>query len=343
VDDRHDSGRGEFREQETSMTNTETSPALLDSGEAPARKTGAFVVLVNWNGWQDTIECLTSLQTLDYEDWKALVIDNGSTDDSLQRIRTKFPRVEIIELGRNLGFAAGCNAGIRLALGRGAEYIWLLNNDTLVDPKALRAMVDRAEADPKIGAVGSVIYFMEEPQRLQAWGGGYVSFWLGGSRRFVNPVNDEKLQYITGTSLLLRRSALEMVGLLDEGFFMYWEDTDYCFRLRGSGWSLAVAEKSKLWHKESASVTNRSARKDTLSFRSAVRFFERYSPVPFVSVWVGMGLRLGQRAVRGDWKMVRAIWEGFRQAEIAPLTVQNSDCTDGPGGCFRRRLPKTDL
>jgi len=300
---------------------------VLDEDVMNSVKTKAarqvYVLLLNWNNWKDTNDCLASLQALDYDNWKALVLDNGSTDGSVQRIRERFPEVEIMELGENLGFAKGNNAGIRVALERGADYVWLLNNDTVVDPRALSAMVERAEADPKIGAVGSAIYYMEEPTRLQAWGGGNVNFWLGQGRHFESPVSDDKLQFITGASLLLRRSALNEVGLLDEGFFIYWEDTDYCFRLRRSGWRLAVAEKAKLWHKESASIRNRSARKDTLSFKSAVRFFARHSPVPLISVGIGMSLRLAQRAVMGDWKRALAIWAGYRQADVGPLLGQN--------------------
>ena len=282
-----------------------------------------YILLLNWNNWKDTSDCLASLQALDSDNWKVLVLDNGSTDGSVQRIRDRFPEVEIVELGENLGFTKGNNAGIRLALERGADYVWLLNNDTVVDPKALGAMLEKAEADPKIGAVGSAIFYLEEPTRLQAWGGGSVNFWLGSARHFISPVSDDKLQFIMGASLLLRRPALDAVGLLDEGFFIYWEDADYCFRLRRSGWQLAVAENAKLWHKESASMRNRSARKDTISFRSAVRFFARHSPVPLISIAMGMSLRFAQRAVMGEWKRALAIWNGFRQANVGPLLGQN--------------------
>src|SRR5882757_10103578 len=141
-----------------------------------------YILLLNCNNWGYTNECLASLQGLDYDDWKVLVVDNGSTDESLQRIRERFPEVEIMQLKENLGFAVGNNAGIRAALNRGAEFVWVLNNDTTVDPKALRAMVEKAETDPNIGAVGSAIYSMEKRERIQTWGGGYVNFLLGRSR-----------------------------------------------------------------------------------------------------------------------------------------------------------------
>jgi len=276
-----------------------------------------YIILLNWNQWKYTVECLTSLQALDYDDWAVIVLDNGSMNDSVVRLRERFPHVEVMDLGENLGFAGGNNAGIRAALARGAEYIWLLNNDTTVEPRALRAMVERAEADPKVAAVGSAIYDAAEPERLQAWGGGRVNFWLGRSRNFVSPVSDEKIEFLSGASLLLRRPALESLGLFDEEFFFYWEDTDYCFRLRQAGWRLVVAEGSKVWHKGEASVGKTSTRLDKLFNTSAARFFEKHAPAPRASLWVGVTLRVLKRIARGKWKNARAAWSAAREARSA--------------------------
>jgi GT2 family glycosyltransferase len=271
-----------------------------------------YVLLLNWNSWEYTTECLASLQNLEYGNWKVLVIDNGSTDGSPQRIREHFAETEVLELGANLGFARGNNAGIPLALQRGADYVWLLNNDATADPAALRAMVEKAEEDPRVGAVGSAIYGMSNPERLQAWGGGHINFWLGRGRHFLKPVADEKLDFITGASLLLKQDVLESIGLLDEGFFLYWEDSDYCFRMRRAGWRLAVAADSKVWHEESATIRKNPARLDMYFNRSAVRFFERNSRFPLVSIWVGVALRMAKRALRADFARVRAVWAGVK-------------------------------
>jgi GT2 family glycosyltransferase len=268
------------------------------------------LILLNWNGWRDTSACLSSLQHLNYENCRIVVVDNGSTDDSCARLRNAFPSVEVIQTGKNLGFAGGCNVGIRQALEDGAEFVWLLNNDTTVDPEALSTLVDKAISQVDIGAVGSAIYFADDRGRLEAWGGGRINFLLGRSRHFVASVADERVQFITGASLLLRRNAIEVVGQLDEGFFMYWEDADYCFRLRRAGWRLAVAGQSKVWHKGSASVGKRSARMDTYFNASAVRFFERHACVPLVPLSVGIGLRLLKRVAARDWERVRAVWAG---------------------------------
>ena len=272
-----------------------------------------LVIVLNWNGWRDTVECLTSLEKLNYRNFQVVVIDNGSTDDSVLRIRLAFPGVSIIEAKKNLGFAGGCNLGIRHALEEGAEYVWLLNNDTTVDPDALVALVQKAEADPQVGAVGSAIYSAVDPDRLLAWGGGRVNFWLGRSRHFLSSVPDSEIQFLTGASLLLTRSVLESVGLLDEGFFMYWEDADYCFRLRRASWKLAAAGDSKVWHKEQGSSERKGILLDDQFNRSASRFFSRHAPIPIIPVGAGTGLRIAKRIFIGDWKRARALWESEQE------------------------------
>lgn len=270
------------------------------------------VILLNWNGWSDTLECLSSLQRLNYPNYRVIVVDNGSTDDSVSRIRAQFPAIELVETGQNLGFAGGCNVGISRSLAEDADYVWLLNNDSTVEPDALQRLIDKATSGSRIGAVGSAVYAAHSPDELDAWGGGRVNFWLGCSRHFVRPVCDEKIQFITGASILLPRTVIQTLGVLDEGFFMYWEDAAYCFHLRAAGWRLAVAGESKVWHKGSASVGRGSATMDFYFNASAARFFNQYSPVPWLSTWVGVLLRIAKRLIAGNWNRARAVWVGTR-------------------------------
>lgn len=279
-------------------------------------KPRVYVLLLNWNGWRDTLECLASLQHLEYDNFSVVVLDNGSTDDSVKRIQEAFPSVILIENGQNRGFAAGNNVGIQYALERGGDYIWLLNNDTIVDPNALSALVEMAESNPRLGAVGSVLYYLEEPGRVQAWGGGWVSLVFGTAMHFTSPVSRERIGYLTGASILIRRAALEHVGYLDEGFFMYWEDVDYCFRLRKAGWQLAVAGESRVLHKESSSVSGRSPARDLLAGISAVRFFRRHAPVPILPLVLGAGVRVTKRLLAGRfehaWAVIAGLSRGMR-------------------------------
>lgn len=258
------------------------------------------VILLNWNGWQDTLACLASLERLEYPNHRLLVVDNCSTDDSVTRIRAAYPDLSLIQIDKNLGFAGGNNVGIRHALAQGAEYIWLLNNDTVVESRALGAMVKAAEEDARIGAVGSVLYEMQRPGEVQAWGGGKVSTWWGISRYHKGRVSKKYLHYITGASIMIKSSALREVGLLDERFFMYWEDVDFGVRLRKAGWKLVVAADSHVQHREFASSGGTSVLTDVYFNSSAVPFFEKHARVPIMPIVVGAGGRTLKRLLRKD-------------------------------------------
>lgn len=275
------------------------------------------IILLNWHGWRDTIACLDSLTSLNYENYNVLVVDNGSTDESVANIGAAHPNVPIIETGRNLGFSGGCNVGIRWSLDAAADYIWLLNNDTVVACQSLVAMVATAEADPKIGAVGSVLYFLHNRSDIQAWGGGRISFLSGRSYHYTKPVPNADIQYLTGASILLRRRALEQVGLLDEKlFFMYWEDADLSFRLRKAGWHLAVANRSVVFHKENGSTRKGSPLIDYYFSESAIRFFRRHAEIWLWPVTISVLGRLAKRVLRNNLRgfvaTVRGTYSGMK-------------------------------
>jgi len=270
------------------------------------------IIVLNWNGWQDTLTCVASLQHLDYPNFHVIVVDNDSSDGSPVHIRAHQPTVELIQTGANLGFGGGCNVGIQIAIDRGAQYIWLINSDATVDPGALSAMVQTAEANRDIGAVGSVLYEAHRVDDIQLWGGGKVQLWSGRSHHQRSPAT---LDFISGASILLRREALLAVGLLDnQSFFMYWEDTDLGFRLRAAGWKLGVAQDSRVWHKQSASLGKRSPLLDEYFTRSGVRFLRRHAPFPVVSVLMMVGLMLLKRVLMGQLARARAVGKGLVSA-----------------------------
>lgn len=270
------------------------------------------IVVLNWNGWRDTLACLSSLGRLNHDDCHTMVVDNASTDDSVERLREAYPSLEILQSGANLGFGGGCNVGIRLALERGAEYVWLVNSDATVDHEALTALVEVADRDAQLGAVGSVLYEADDPSRVQLWGGGRVNLWLGRSTHCLAP---GRIDFVSGASMLLRTAALRDVGLFDaERFFMYWEDTDLAFRLRRAGWGLAVAEHSKVWHRQSASLGLGSPLLDAYAARSCFRFLQRHAPIPTLSVTLALLRMLVKRAMVGRKDRLRAVWQAYRSA-----------------------------
>ena len=225
-------------------------------------------VVVNWNGLDDTRRCLESLQRLDYPEFSVVLVDNGSTE----RMPVELPGVELIRSDHNRGFAGGANLGIGRALEGNAAYVWLLNNDTEVEPRTLSALVATAEADPRVGVVGGVL--------PDAWGGGSIDPWTGVSKPATS--SRDRLDYITGACMLIRSAVFDEVGLLDDSYFFYYEDADFCVRARAAGWRLAVAPDARLGHRGSASVNRgtegvRSAWADRLQVQSSGRFIGKHA------------------------------------------------------------------
>lgn len=277
-----------------------------------------YVVILNWNGWQRTAACLRSMQNLRYPRYQILVVDNQSTDDSVRRLNDLFPDQDLVVNSANLGYAGGNNPGIREALRAGADYVWLVNNDTLAEPDSLAAMVDIAEARPEVGAVGSVLYRMDRPDEVETWGGGRISLWLGTVNSPTRPVDERTLDYVSGASLLLRRETLNDVGLLDDRFFLYWEDADLGFRIRSAGWKLAVAPKSRLFHLGSASLGRKSPLRDYYFARSALLFFRKHAAIAAIPLVVGILGRIVARLARGEWSLCAATWRGVWAEIVSP-------------------------
>jgi len=269
------------------------------------------IILLNWNGWPDTINCLSSLINLSYQNYQIIVVDNGSTDDSVDRLHDTYPDQIIIETGVNKGFAGGCNVGIRHAFEIGADYIWLLNNDTVVEQESLTALVATLVNNSRIGAVGSVLYEMEHPNSIQAWGGGAVNLYTGKSFHIKRP--NDILTYLTGASLLLRAEALRQSGLLDESFFVYWEDTDLSFRLVANGWGLLVEPLSRVWHRECSSTGRFSQSRGRLFYRSRVLFLQKYAHWPLFAILYGLLDQSARDIYRMRWSHLLGAWQGTLQ------------------------------
>lgn len=268
-----------------------------------------FVLILNWNGWQDTVQCIESLKSLTYPNYEIVVLDNASTNDSVARIREAHPDVILIETGANLGFAGGNNVGIRYALDEGADYIWLLNNDTKVFENTLEAFVAAGEENQDIGILGSPIYEMNEPEVLQTWGGGRINMWLGRATRCKQ---GETPDYITGASMFVRRTVFNTIGLLDDKFFMYWEDADFSLRAAKHGWKLYVEPRARVLHKESASVGLKSYHQFRMYTESSLYFFDKHSSYSLLSKSSSILFRLTKRLTRFDSSGLRAIYDGVR-------------------------------
>lgn len=247
------------------------------------------IILVNWNGWADTLECLESLLGLSFPDFNIVVCDNGSSDDSLRQINdwairhhvshvevsaretadaaasVPLPLLTVVRIGENRGFAGANNIGLRLGLRQGdIDYFWLLNNDTVVEPGALGSLVTRMEQDQHIGQCGSTLLLYHDRQRIQALGGGHYCRWIGlpwHYRRFFSRWRgiadrvraEARMNYVEGASMLVSRRFVETVDLMCEDYFLYFEETDWAVRAAGR-FRLGYAPDSVVYHKVGSSI-----------------------------------------------------------------------------------------
>ena len=211
-------------------------------------------IILNTNRRDDTLACLASLQQATYQNHSIIVLDNGSTDGSVQVIRSSFPAVQIIELANNRGYAGNNNVGIRAALTQQADWVFVLNEDTILAPDCLAHLVKVGQSDPHIGIVGPMVYHHDEPDVIQSAGGRLGRYWQ--SRHIAQNEPDRgqfttphRVEWISGCAILVRRAVIEQVGMLDERFFYYWEETEWCLRASKQGWCIMHVPQAKLWHK----------------------------------------------------------------------------------------------
>lgn len=276
-----------------------------------------YIILLNWNGWADSIECLESVFNLDYDNYKVVLCDNDSQDNSIENIKkwangdisthckskdlkiknlvitnlvkpikwtflTKKQSLDkdleqlttpltLIQTGENLGFAGGNNVGLEFGLNQGADFCWLLNNDTVVEPDSLREMVNHSEELRKKGiknTCGSVQCFYDDPNIIQALGGfkinrytGICSDTLGRYLKKSDSIDHEKyeqeLDAIQGCSWLIPKEFIKDIGLMEHKYFLYFEEVDWITRSKNS-YAMTYSPKAIVYHKEGSSIGSKS-------------------------------------------------------------------------------------
>ena len=231
-----------------------------------------------------TLECLRSLRKVATPGLHIIVVDNASSDGSVEAFRREFPEVEILVQERNLRFAGGNNAGIRRALDEEAEFVVLLNNDTTVHPAFIDVLLERMWSDPACGMAAPKIYYYDAPNTVW-FAGGEISFWTGTMKHTGIRKEDgcrfnkaHTIDYASGCCVIVRASVITKVGMLDEAYFMYGEDADWCMRIRNAGYAIWYEPAAKVWHKLSVSAGGHlSSFKLKNKYLSNVRFFARYA------------------------------------------------------------------
>jgi GT2 family glycosyltransferase len=213
-----------------------------------------YVVMLTWNQRDDTLECLASLYQMTYQSFRIVLVDNASTDGTREAVLARFPQVETLSNSTNHGFAAAANQGIAHALQHGADYVLLLNNDTVVEKSAVEQLVRCAE-DNAVGMVIPKIYYHSQPQTIWSVGAELNRWTLepkGEARGSPDDGQWEKVierDFVTGCALLMKRRLIDEIGALDEGFFRYYDDTDMSLRARKAGFKILLVPEAKVWHK----------------------------------------------------------------------------------------------
>ena len=320
------------------------------------------VILLNYRNTPDTITCLHSLAAMPVQPGLVIVVDNSSCDDSVERIMAAWQTIAapmllreesshapllptgatriLLARSANDGFSGGNNAGIRLALqDRACQAVWLLNNDTEPEPNALNTLCQRMNANPRSGIVGSTLIYAHNRRTVQTLAGDKLSSLLGTTRSFGSGMElpealrqwpqyriEQQLGDITGASMLIRREVIERVGGLDDAFFLYYEDVEFCIRARKAGFSLAWAPDSIVYHKEGGStgaeslvegrVLSRPPWVDYLGLRNRIYMMRKHHPWALPLVLLSYSGVLLNRIRRGQANRIplvcRAAWDGLQ-------------------------------
>jgi hypothetical protein len=326
-----------------------------------------YAIIVNFNGWRDTVECLESLLRSDYPALRVLVCDNASADDSVEKIaawargevpapaprdsrlshlglppvrkpvglaictdvqsskgddpQTESAKLLVIRCRSNLGFAGANNVALRHVLGREPNaYALLLNNDAVIAPHALRAMVEQAERSPRVGAIGVTILKYHQPDKVETLAGarfsrvhGMVEWINAGASRDERRPEQVPMDFVAGCCLLVSRPAIERVGLMDERYFLYGEDTDWCLRMKRQNLDLAYCPTAEIWHKGGGSVVHRSALHDYYAVRGTLMVLHKHFPLSLPIALPHAVFRfILPKLLRGEWRRLRAAARGYR-------------------------------
>lgn len=348
---------------------------VKNSGKIP----GVAIIIINYNGWEDTIECLESLYQINYPNYDVIVIDNSSKDDSIQKIKEyadgkikmeskflkynpegkpikwiEYTREEaeagggkerelesspsnrkliLIKNEKNYGFSEGTNIGIRYALERGADYAFLLNNDTVVDAEFFNELIRVGEADEEIGILSPVIYYYHNPNMIQSGGRQKLNLYMGkltATKLAKKEVNQEVIidtEIVSGAAMLIKRETLKEIGLFPTEYFLGWEDWDYCIKASRGGLKLVCAPKAKIWHKGGRTFSKMGmdigrvryhTRGQQIIRRKYLSRSEYIFSIPLVSaqvIFVLIGPLIGA-VLRRDWRRIttfpRRIVEALR-------------------------------
>lgn len=285
-------------------------------------------VILAYNNYSDTEECLRSVLASDYPALTVWLVDNGSEDGTAQKVVEAFPTVRLVQTGRNLGVAGGFNAGIVPALRAGADYVFILNNDTVVEPNLIHVLVREAQLHPEAGILMPKILYYDARNRIWSVGARYRRFppaiVMIGLDQPDGPAyaTPRILEYAPTCGLLIPREVFVRVGLLDDGYFFFYDDWDYSLRVRRAGYTIRYVPEARLYHKVSRTIQQggRSPFFWRTWGRSGARFYRRHSQLPFLSALIHLGYLVVREGLRNGIAPMRYFIAGALEGYRAPLT-----------------------
>jgi hypothetical protein len=236
------------------------------------------IIILNWNGLKDTIECLESLKKITYPNYEVIVVDNGSPRNEGEILKEKYSDyIQVIRNQENLGFAAANNQGIQFAQKRGSQFFLILNNDVVVEKNFLEPLVENLLKDKKIGIGGAVNYDYYQPEKMLSLG-RKINFWTGGSREINSPNGKKEIDSLVGCCLLIKKEVIEKIGYFYEPYFLNFEETDFCWRAKKAGFQIISEKRAKIWHKVGRSLNKTPFLTNYYYYRNKFLFIKRQAP-----------------------------------------------------------------
>ncbi|WP_299412346.1 glycosyltransferase family 2 protein [uncultured Dialister sp.] len=271
-----------------------------------------YILVLNYRNAFDTLACMESIQMLQYTNFEAVILDNNSEDKSEERIRSwiaeqEDTRFHFLQTGENKGYAGGNNVGIQYALRRGdMDFVWVINNDTIIDPGALTELIKYISENPKIGICGSKMIYSWDHSRIQGYL-GKMNPMLGTSS-FITGLplhSDTSNLFVIGAGMLISKDVINQIGTFCEDYFLFYEEPDLCLRAQKAGFQIGCAVKSIIYHKEGAStqgssqkISQKSKLSDFYMVRSRILFTKKFYPKFLPTVYLGLLVTIFNRIRR---------------------------------------------
>lgn len=295
-----------------------------------------FIVILNFNSFMDTKECLQSLKCIDYDNYEIIVVDNCSVDDSLKNLKMEFPEYKIMKTDRNIGYANGNNIAIKYALANGCEYVCVLNNDVVVEKDFLSKIINVMQSQSQIGIAGPCICKYNHRNVIQAMGANINLFTgltqgrsKGDKYSELKPENTE-VDYLGGACFVAKRGVFDTIGLIPENYFLFFEETEFCLKAARAGYKLLCIYQSKIYHKGSSTIAKYNGLSYYFLNRNRVVFVRRNANsfeklVFYIYIFVEAVGRIIIR--REPLILIKNIIDGFRanKKEIDLASIKSFD------------------